>query len=154
VKRIVLPRLLRVASFRFAALYVIVFAGSALVLGVTVFLKAGSALQEQMTARIETEAAFLREEFQADGVAHLIDVVRARGQGAGALDCLLYRINLARILPARCRLRRILSQVGPRSGCRKHPRMAVGPRGFARWFQISPAECCSPSAATFFRSAI
>ena len=39
MKRIVLPRLLRVASFRFAALYVIVFAGSALVLGFTVFLK-------------------------------------------------------------------------------------------------------------------
>jgi len=59
------------------------------VLGFTVFLKAGSALQEQMTARIETEAAFLREEFQADGLPHLIDVVRARGQGAGALDYLL-----------------------------------------------------------------
>jgi HAMP domain-containing protein len=89
VNRIVLPRLLRVASFRFAALYVVVFAGSALVLGVTVFWKAGSALQEQMTARIETEAAFLREEFQADGLVHLVDVVRARGQGASALDYLL-----------------------------------------------------------------
>jgi signal transduction histidine kinase len=89
VNRIVLPRLLRAASFRFAALYVAVFAGSALVLGVTVFLEAGSALQDQMTARIEAESAFLREEFQADGVAHLIDVVRARGQGASALDYLL-----------------------------------------------------------------
>jgi signal transduction histidine kinase len=89
VNRIVLPRLLRVASFRFAALYVALFAGSALVLGVTVFLEAGSALQDQMTARIETETAFLREEFQADGLAHLIDVVRARGQGASALDYLL-----------------------------------------------------------------
>ena len=134
MKRIVLPRLLRVASFRFAALYVIVFAGSVLVLGVAVFLKAGSALQEQMTARIETEAAFLREEFQADGLAHLIDVVRARAGKAPALLIISYRINLARILPARCRLPRILSQVGPRSTCRKHPRMGVGPRGFARWF--------------------
>jgi signal transduction histidine kinase len=89
VNRIVLPRLLRVASFRFAALYVAVFAGSALVLGVTVFWKAGSALQEQMTARIETEAAFLLEEFQADGLAHLLDVVQARGLGAGALDYLV-----------------------------------------------------------------
>ena len=89
MKRIVLPRLLRVASFRFAALYVIVFAGSALVLGVTLFLKAGSALQEQMTARIEAEVTFLREELQADGLAHLIDVVRARGQGASALDYLV-----------------------------------------------------------------
>jgi signal transduction histidine kinase len=89
VSRIVVPRLLRVASFRFAALYVALFAGSALVLGVTIFLEAGSALQDQMTARIETEAAFLREEFQADGLAHLIEVVRARGQGASALDYLL-----------------------------------------------------------------
>jgi len=108
VNRIVLPRLLRVASFRFAALYVIVFAGSALVLGVTLFLKAGSALQEQMTARIETEAAFLREEFQADGLAHLIDVVRARGQGAGALDYLIEDQvggHLAGEMPARADLK-------------------------------------------------
>jgi signal transduction histidine kinase len=89
VSRIVLPRLLRVASFRFAALYVGVFAGSALVLGVAVFLEARSALQQQMEARIETEAAFLREEFQTDGLAHLIDLVRLRGQGASALDYLV-----------------------------------------------------------------
>jgi signal transduction histidine kinase len=81
--------LLRVASFRFAALYVGVFAGSALVLGVAVFLEARSALQQQMEARIDTEAAFLREEYQTDGLAHLIDVVRLRGQGASALDYLV-----------------------------------------------------------------
>ena len=57
--RIVLPRLLRVASFRFAAFYVAVFTGSALVLGIAVFFEARSALQQQMTERIETEAAFL-----------------------------------------------------------------------------------------------
>ena len=89
MSRIVLPRLLRVASFRFAALYVAVFAGSAFVLGVAVFLEARSALQQQMTARIETEAAFLQEEFRADGLAHLLEVVRARGQGASALDYLV-----------------------------------------------------------------
>jgi hypothetical protein len=53
VIRIVLPRLLRAASFRFAAFYVAVFAGSALVLGVAVFFEARLALQQQMTARIE-----------------------------------------------------------------------------------------------------
>ncbi|WP_428484781.1 ATP-binding protein [Rhodopila sp.] len=84
-----LPRLLRVASFRFAGLYVTLFAGSALVLGVAIFLEARSALQQQMDARIETEAAFLREEFQIGGLHHLIDVVRMRGQGASALDYLL-----------------------------------------------------------------
>jgi hypothetical protein len=79
VIRIVLPRLLRVASFRFAAFYVAVFAGSALVLGVAVFFEARSALQQQMAARIETEVAFLRVEFQSEGLAHLIDIVRKRG---------------------------------------------------------------------------
>jgi signal transduction histidine kinase len=108
VNGIVLPRLLRVASFRFAALYVAVFAGSALMLGVTVFLAAGSALQQQMTARIEAEAAFLREEFQADGLAHLIDVVRERGQGASALDYLVEDqagVHLAGEMPARADLK-------------------------------------------------
>jgi signal transduction histidine kinase len=89
VIRIILPRLLRVASFRFAAFYVAVFAGSALVLGVAVFFEARSALQQQMTARIETEAAFLRGEFQSEGLARLIDMVRTRGQGASALDYLV-----------------------------------------------------------------
>jgi signal transduction histidine kinase len=89
VSRLVLPRLLRVASFRFAALYVAVFAASALVLGVAVFLEARSALQQQMAARVETEAAFLQAEFRADGLAHLLDVVRTRGQGASALDYLV-----------------------------------------------------------------
>lgn len=89
MNRFVLPRLLRVASFRFAALYVGLFAGSALVLGGAVFLEARSALQQQMDARIDTEAAFLREEFRSDGLAHLLAVVRLRGKGAGALDYLV-----------------------------------------------------------------
>ena len=87
--RIVLPRLLRVASFRFAAFYVAVFAGSALVLGIAVFFEARSALQQQMAARIETEVAFLETEFQSGGRAHLIDIVQKRGQGASALDYLV-----------------------------------------------------------------
>jgi signal transduction histidine kinase len=89
VIRIVLPRLLRVASFRFAAFYVAVFAGSALVLGIAVFFEARSALQQQMAARIETEVAFLEVEFQSEGLAHLIEIVRKRGQGASALDYLV-----------------------------------------------------------------
>lgn len=87
--KIVLPRVLRVASFRFAALYVAVFASSALVLGVGVFFEARSSLQQQMTARIESEAALLEVEFKNDGLAHLINVVRTRGQGANALDYLV-----------------------------------------------------------------
>ena len=85
----VFPRLLRTTSFRLAALYVAVFAGSALVLGVAIFLQARAALQEQMDARIESEAAFLQGEFRKEGREHLVAVVQARGKGANALDYLV-----------------------------------------------------------------
>ena len=84
-----MPRLLRTASFRLAALYVAVFAASATVLGLAVFLAARSALKQQMTARIETETAFLREEFRGGGLDRLLAVVKSRGRGATALDYLL-----------------------------------------------------------------
>lgn len=84
-----LPRLVRTTSFRFAAFYVAIFAGSALVLGIAVFIEARSALQQQMTARIESETAFLKEEFKSDGLAALIGIVENRGKGASALDYLL-----------------------------------------------------------------
>ncbi len=82
-------RLLRTASFRLAALYVAMFAVSALVLGTAVFLAARSALQQQMDARIMTEATYLRQEFQAGGLEHLLSIVRLRGKGASALDYLV-----------------------------------------------------------------
>ena len=84
-----LPRLLRTASFRFTALYIAVFAGSALVLGGAVFLAARSALEQQMAARIGTEAAYLRDEFRTGGLDRLVAVVRSRGRGASALDYLV-----------------------------------------------------------------
>jgi signal transduction histidine kinase len=84
-----LLRLLQATNFRLAAVYLVVFASSALVLGVAVFLEAKSALQQQTRARIETETAFLRQEFQTKGLPRLLDVVRARGQGTSALDYLV-----------------------------------------------------------------
>ncbi|MDQ2803561.1 MAG: ATP-binding protein [Pseudomonadota bacterium] len=92
-----LPRLLRTASFRLAALYVAVFALSALVLGAAVFLATRSAMQQQMAARIEAETAFLREEFRTGGLDHLLAVVRSRGRGAGALDYLVRDRHGARL---------------------------------------------------------
>jgi signal transduction histidine kinase len=89
VSRIVLPRVLRAASFKLAALYVALFAGSAFVLGAAIFFESRSALQQQQTARIETETAFLQDEVRTGGLGHLIGVVQARGRGAGALDYLL-----------------------------------------------------------------
>ena len=80
---------MRVASFRFAALYVAVFTVSALVLGVTVFIEARSALQRQMTARIENEVSLLAEEYRADGLAPLIAAIGQRVRSARALEYLL-----------------------------------------------------------------
>ncbi len=84
-----LLRLLRTASFRFAALYVAMFAVSACVLGAAVFLAARSALEDQMAVRIEAESGFLRTEFRAGGLDHLLAVVRSRGRGVTALDYLV-----------------------------------------------------------------
>ncbi len=89
MKRLVAPRLLRVASFRFAALYVAVFTVSTLVLGVTVFVEARSALQRQMTARIENEVSLLSEKYRSDGLAPLIAAIGQRVGGARALEYLL-----------------------------------------------------------------
>jgi signal transduction histidine kinase len=82
-------RLLRTASFRLTALYVAVFAVSALVLGVAVFIAARSALEQQMTARIQTETDYLVEEFRTGGLDRLLGTVRSRGRGAAALDYLV-----------------------------------------------------------------
>ena len=108
MRRIVLPRLLRAASFRFAALYVALFAASAFVLGVAVFLETRSALQNQMADRIETEATFLRGEYGAGGLDRLLALVRSRGRGASALDYLVEDQaggHLAGEMPARAGLK-------------------------------------------------
>ncbi len=81
--------MLRTASFRLAALYVAVFTISACMLGAAVFLAARSALQEQMTVRINAEVAFLRGEFTAGGLDQLLAVIRSRGRGITALDYLV-----------------------------------------------------------------
>jgi len=84
-----LPRLLRATSFRLAALYVGLFAISALVLAAAVFLVTRSAIQQQMQDRIAAEVVFLREEFRTGGLDRLLAVVRARGRGESALDYLV-----------------------------------------------------------------
>jgi signal transduction histidine kinase len=85
----VLPRLLRVASFRLAALYVVVFAVSAAILGAIVFLQARSALEHQSTARIENEVNLLTKEYRARGLARLIEAIGERGQRTRTLEYLV-----------------------------------------------------------------
>ena len=84
-----LPRLFRTATFRLAAVYLALFAVSAVVLGVTVFLVARSALEQQVAGRIMTESSFLQDEFRTGGQARLLALVRTRGRGASALDYLV-----------------------------------------------------------------
>jgi signal transduction histidine kinase len=80
---------LRTARFKLAALYVGLFIASALVLGAATFLEVRAALQQQTTARIETEQAFLQAEFHSGGLDRLLSTVRTRGRGASALDYLV-----------------------------------------------------------------
>ncbi len=84
-----LPRLLRVASFRLAALYVVVFAVSAAILGVIVFLQARSALEHQTTARIENEVSLLTKEYRARGLTRLLEAIGEGGQRARTLEYLV-----------------------------------------------------------------
>jgi signal transduction histidine kinase len=101
-------RLLKTASFRFAALYVAVFAASAFVLGLAVFLAARSSLEQQMDTGVQTETAFLREEYRRDGLDHLRSLIEARGQENRALDYVLQDaagVYLAGEIPAQPGLR-------------------------------------------------
>jgi len=84
-----LPRLLRTASFRLAALYLLLFTASAVVLGAVVFWTTSAALDSQARARIEAELTALRDEYQAGGLPRLTAAIETRGRGSGALDYLV-----------------------------------------------------------------
>lgn len=51
-----------------------------MVLGAFIFFTARSALDQQLTTRIETESAALQAEFRSDGLEHLVTVVRERAR--------------------------------------------------------------------------
>lgn len=102
-----LPRIFRTASFRLAALYVLLFTVSVLVLGAVAFWTTRIALEQQMRARIEAEASFLKGDFKSDGLSGLLAAVRRRVHGVGEFDYLVQAAdgsrlagNLPRIAPA------------------------------------------------------
>ena len=84
-----LPRLLRVASFRLTALYIVIFAVSTLIVGATVVLWARSALEQQITARVEAEISLLVKEYRGHGLAGLVQAVNEREQRARTLEYLV-----------------------------------------------------------------
>jgi methyl-accepting chemotaxis protein len=82
-------RLLRTASFRFAALYVVIFAMSALVLGEVIFVAARGNLEQQMTLEVQTETTFLQNEYNQRGLTALLNLVQLRGREPRSLDYLV-----------------------------------------------------------------
>ncbi len=109
--RILLPRALRTASFRLAALYALLFTASVLILGGVSFWTIRSALDRQMTDRIEAEVAALRTTFHDGGLERLVAAARARGRGPAALD---YAVEH----PAGQRLTGVLPALPGRAGWR------------------------------------
>lgn len=89
ISSVSLPRLLRTASFRLAALYAVLFGGSVLLLAVVVFWSTRSALEEQVRRRIEAEVALLQEDFRSKGLDHLVATVQERTRAAANLDYFL-----------------------------------------------------------------
>jgi signal transduction histidine kinase len=86
---VLLPRVLRTASFRLATLYVLLFGASVVVLGAVVLLTMRSALEQQMKRRVEAEVAALTEEFRSGGLERLVASIRERRRGARGLDYLV-----------------------------------------------------------------
>ena len=103
-----LIRITRTATFRLAAVYVALFAASAVVLGLAVLLATRTALEQQVRARINTEIGFLQREYEGGGLDHLVSLLRARGRGSSALDYLVEShdgSHLVGEMPAKAELR-------------------------------------------------
>jgi signal transduction histidine kinase len=81
-----LPRLVRTASFRLSALYAILFGGCVLLLGAAAYWSTRSALEQQLTRRIEAEMTLLAQEFRQNGIDALIATVEQRTRITGNLD--------------------------------------------------------------------
>jgi signal transduction histidine kinase len=81
-----LPRLVRTASFRLSALYAILFGGCVILLGAAAFWSTRSALENQLTRRIEAEMTLLEQEFRANGIDRLVATVQQRTRVKGNLD--------------------------------------------------------------------
>ena len=93
-------RVFRTATFRLAALYVLLFATSVAVLGVVVYLATAAALDRRLDARIAGEMAVLKPTFQTGGLARLEGEVRKHQQTrpAGPLDYLVIGADGARLV--------------------------------------------------------
>jgi signal transduction histidine kinase len=94
-----LNSILRTATFRLAALYVVVFALSVLVLGGIIYWIAQAALVRQFDRSIEIEAAALESEFHSGGFGQLQNALRER-EKSGAWRGFRYELSLPARDPA------------------------------------------------------
>ena len=86
----------------------VLFAVSACILGVAVFIVARTSLEQQLAAEVGSDSAFLSAEYHRAGLAHLEALIAARGQQPYAPDYLLQSpagINLAGEIPSQPHLR-------------------------------------------------
>jgi signal transduction histidine kinase len=81
-----LPRLVRTATFRLSALYAVLFGACVLLLGAAAFWSTRSALEKQLTRRIEAETALLEQEYRGKGIDGLVATVQQRSRVKGNLD--------------------------------------------------------------------
>jgi signal transduction histidine kinase len=96
------PRLLRTASFRLAALYLLLFTASAAALGGAVFWMTHESLMQQLQSRVHLALDHFADAAQQGGAAGLVRHVRTYSRGAGALDYLVQSpdgVRLAGQLP-------------------------------------------------------
>ena len=91
------PRVLRTASFRFAALYLMLFTASALVLGGVVFWMTHAMLTQQLKTRVENALDHLSDEFATGGLPDLVAHAVEYGRGPGALAFLVQSPQGARL---------------------------------------------------------
>ena len=93
-------KVIRTATFRLAALYVLLFAASVAVLGTTVYLVTAAALERRLDARIAGEMSELQSTFRAGGLGRLeVEVQRhQRMHPAGLLDYLVTDPGGARLV--------------------------------------------------------
>jgi signal transduction histidine kinase len=83
------PRVLRTASFRFAALYLLLFTASAVMLGGVVFWMTHATLTHQLKERVQNALHHLTEEYVTGGVPGLVTRAVEFGRGPSALDYLV-----------------------------------------------------------------
>jgi signal transduction histidine kinase len=82
-------RVLRTASFRLAALYLLLFTASAAVLGAAVFWMTHATLTQQLETRVQSALNHFTEDFATGGLPGLVSHAEEYGRGPGALDYLV-----------------------------------------------------------------